>query len=1309
RSRFAPDPADDSVANVGGSEHGEFGDLEAFGGTPSLGVSGSTEPEFRINYINSPWSKVLKDVAENTGCELVILDAPHGNFSRQDWRKHNSTEAIRILNQSLEPLGYRMIRKGEYLTVMAVERSRVEYPRREFALAPRRQASSDSAPESVDDRAQARRPESPALRPTEFPHAAQRHVDQSSAAAARPLAGGHSVAPPNLQPTPRSPFRDASIRPVDYVAGEGDEPAPTTDPIQLKLTPHSRSATDVARQLHRAFQRRATTIDAGPHGLPAIRVASGEAVGFLGEEADAIHDDTARAFVLELDVDNNVLWVEGPAGIARSLERLVMHLDQQQLPVGHSERLVSGTQKTAAVAEKLQPQLQRLLELRRQQQFLSETTPGADRAEPLWDRSPRRQWDTLAQADQSDAGTTNGQAAGSGAITPNGGNGAAGEQPPLGDDPIPALIGNLKGDVTLEALQDLDLLILRGNEKDVEQVMQVIRSIEQMAIGTAPEIHLLQLQHVNSDSLATLLEDVYERLSGLQTRGTAQSRRNVDIVAVGRPNAILIMAPETVMESIITLATELDQPVDPSAEVQVFSLRNAVASQVVTVLDDFFEERTGLGTRIKATADIRTNSVIVQARPTELAEVSLLIKKMDRDDAKSVNSMITIRLSHAAADELAEFLNATIQSILNPQTTSGLTGGLAGAGQAPQELRDSKAVVLEFLTQDGNAQRLIRSGLLSDIRINGDIRTNMLMITAPKQSLPLLEELVRLLDQPSAAVADIKVFTLKNSDASSAVDLLTELFSNNNSQGNQQGQQQLGIQIAGAEDASSSLVPLRFSTDVRTNSVIAVGGADALRMVEAILLRLDQSDASTRRNTVIKLRNSAAADVAAAITQFLDSRRQLLTLDPERISTSELLEQEVIVTPEPVSNSLLISATPRYFEDIYSMANELDREPAQVLIQALLVEVQLNDNDEFGVELGFQDDVLFDRSLIDAIQTISETTTLPTGVQTTTQRIISQSATPGFLFNNQQLGNNTAINPSAVGSQGLSSFNLGRVNSDLGFGGLVLSASSQNVSVLIRALASRRNVRVLSRPQVLALDNQTAQIQVGQRVPIVNGVTVTQTGSNPQIIQDEAGIILTVAPRISPEGQIVMEVTAEKSAFTGAEVPIFTDTTNGTVVTSPIKDITTARTSVKVPDGQTIILGGMITETSDNSERKVPWLGDLPIIGHAFRFDSHAHQRTELLIFLTPRIVHCDTDMEFMKQVEAGRLHYFQEEAESIHGPLFGLPQEQPWIDESALHPNDPELQLPTGKPDLLPPPEPLNSQPETSQPLPGSEFRSVP
>src|SRR5690606_9341538 len=152
-------------------------------------------------------------------------------------------------------------------------------------------------------------------------------------------------------------------------------------------------------------------------------------------------------------------------------------------------------------------------------------------------------------------------------------------------------------------------------------------------------------------------------------------------------------------------------------------------------------------------------------------------------------------------------------------------------------------------------------------------------------------------------------------------------------------------------------------------------------------------------------------------------------------------------------------ASPQYFDQILNMAKQLDREPPQVMISSLFVEVTLDDTDEFGIELGFQDPVLFTRSLADPPVTISISNTSPNGVVTTTQQIISQSAIPGFLFNTVPLGNNVGRNTSQVGTQGLSNFGVGRVNDNLGFGGLVLSASSESVSALLRALASHRHVQ----------------------------------------------------------------------------------------------------------------------------------------------------------------------------------------------------------------------------------------------------------
>jgi hypothetical protein len=123
------------------------------------------------------------------------------------------------------------------------------------------------------------------------------------------------------------------------------------------------------------------------------------------------------------------------------------------------------------------------------------------------------------------------------------------------------------------------------------------------------------------------------------------------------------------------------------------------------------------------------------------------------------------------------------------------------------------------------------------------------------------------------------------------------------------------------------------------------------------------------------------------------------------------------------------------------------------------------------------------------------------------------------------------------------------------------------------------------------------------------------------------------------------------------------------------------------------VIGGLITKAEDVLESKVPYLGDIPLIGSLFRFDSRQARRTELLIFLCPRIVHGDTDVELFKQIEMERLHFFEDEAELLHGPLMGVPAETIGpLDGSATA--YPDMQY------LLPEPAPMQLGPASGSPL---------
>jgi general secretion pathway protein D len=1218
------------------------------------------EAKVRLNYFGATWDQVLKDVAEGTGTTLIADRVPTGRFTRRDRTEYTRVEALRIINREIEPHGFRVVEKAGHLIVLDLPSQRPRYQPKVVRSAP--EVSETEVASGAAQRVTSPKP----VRQSHKVLPVSAEVDAELEDEAGVTAAYLEEEPVEQPPSPKRaevPSRDNAPHRL------------TTEPVIVAVfRARNQRATDLAKQVFRAFRDRAELVDAGREGLPAFRVHERK----QGDQPAPVQ------FSLAIDEDKEELLIDARSREADALLRLLRRLDTPTAAAGDLQ--IVATSKAACLAAAMLPEA--IAEI---QQVKQEQEAEAGEADPA-------------------------------AMPPQAAPDAPAEKTPLSE-----VLGNLKGQVNVEAVEDLGVLILQGGERDLEQVMRVIRELERLSEATAPQVHLLYLKHVNSEALAELMTTVYEQLTKFPGKAT-QPRQNIAILPVSKPNAILIVAPKNDLEGILELAEELDAPVDPEAEVEVVPLETAIASQVESLLADFYEERKGLGPRIVVRADARSNSIIVQAKPSDLDEVITLIRKIDRDETAAASQLKIYVLKNAVATELSAVLNAAIQSVLAPPSNQasqgGQQGGFPGAGgsnQIAEEFRDVKSSVLQFLAVDAEGQRKLQSGVLADIRITADPRLNSLLVTAPDASQSLIGELIKNLDRPTGQVAEIKVFTLANADATQMVQQLQQLFTPGAQQGGQGGAGQrqnaaIGIQVAGAEDASSGLIPLRFSVDTRTNSVIAIGAADAIGVVEAIMFRLDESDLRARKNSVYRLKNSPAQTVADAVTQFLGSQSELRQQDPNLFSTVEQLEQEVIVVAEPVSNSLLISATPRYFDEIQQLVERLDEAPKQVIIQALLVEVDLQNTDELGVELGFQDSVLFNRSILDAPVTIAETVTSPNGVQTTSQRVISQSGQPGFLFGNPQtpLGNNLGTGgTNKVGSQGLSNFSVGRVNGDLGYGGLVLSASSESVSMLLRALSANRQVRILSRPQIRTLDNQQAQILQGQVVPVVQGVTQAANGiANPQVRQDEAGIILTVTPRISPDGNIVMQLVAEKSQYQlNTGVPIFTDANSGNVIRSPIKDISTARATVMVPNGQTIVLGGLITSSVDTAERKVPWLGDVPILGWAFRYDFQQTRRTELLVFLTPRIITDDAESEHISDVEIARMHFIESEAEEIHGPLRGVPAEEYCPPEGTVLPPGSYLH---GVPafDLtepVPPPAPTSVQGGTSPvPQSGEELRPV-
>ena len=251
------------------------------------------------------------------------------------------------------------------------------------------------------------------------------------------------------------------------------------------------------------------------------------------------------------------------------------------------------------------------------------------------------------------------------------------------------------------------------------------------------------------------------------------------------------------------------------------------------------------------------------------------------------------------------------------------------------------------------------------------------------------------------------------------------------------------------------------------------------------------------------------------------------------------------------------------------------------------------------------------------------------------------------------------------------------------------------------ALKECRRLDVLSRPQVMTLDNQPAFIQVGQRVPRITNVNVTQFGQNSAVELFNVGLILGVTPRISPDGMVVMEVDAEKSALGPVSEGIPVSFQNGQVILSPRVDVTTAQTTVSAADGQTIVLGGLITKSKRSINRRVPYLSNIPVLGLLFRYDQFVGQRTELLIILTPHVVRSEADAERIKQLESSRMSWCLGDAEKLQGDM-GIRKRgsvefddvetkviYPDFDPRGTNPVDPDPNPNAEGPELLPPGSP--------------------
>lgn len=290
--------------------------------------------------------------------------------------------------------------------------------------------------------------------------------------------------------------------------------------------------------------------------------------------------------------------------------------------------------------------------------------------------------------------------------------------------------------------------------------------------------------------------------------------------------------------------------------------------------------------------------------------------------------------------------------------------------------------------------------------------------------------------------------------------------------------------------------------------------------------------------------------------------------------------------------------TSKYISQVLS---NLDRPKPQVLIKVVFLEVARNDALDIGLEGGWGKPIGGGNS--------------------------ANAADVFGLGGLNQSPTNTSYN--AVG-QPVSSFQ-STASSVAGGNAGLYQVLGQNYQVTLRAIAQAGNAKVLSRPSILARNNQPATITVGQSVPLITSVSYNGLNGTPinAVNYQNVGVILTVTPFITADGLVEMIVNPQVSSIdTTTSIPI----SQG--VNAPVIDIRSASTVAVTPDGQTVILGGLMQNSKAKNVIKIPLLGDIPVVGNLFRRTTKNDVQTELMIFLTPHVIQAPSQLAALSATE---------------------------------------------------------------------------
>ena len=434
--------------------------------------------------------------------------------------------------------------------------------------------------------------------------------------------------------------------------------------------------------------------------------------------------------------------------------------------------------------------------------------------------------------------------------------------------------------------------------------------------------------------------------------------------------------------------------------------------------------------------------------------------------------------------------------------------------------------------------------------------------------------------------------------------------------------------------------PVRIITDARTNALIVLAARTTLEEMRALIRRLDVPVEGQGRIQVYYLRHADAEELSDTLNNLLgggpapgaaSAAAVAAGLQPQQLrSVSEIANLVSSITADVGTNSLVIQASPEGFEVLRRVIEKLDIERPQVLVEALIMEVGVNDTTQLGLSWVLQ----FGG---------------PDTAYTITQGLDSLT---GGLLKNPGRNDKGDSNPPPIGPTNAFTASIAVVDGD------------NFIQAVLNATASDGNVNIISAPHILTSDNEEAEILVGDNIPIItnrvqSAAGITSEGQDPSLAtsvnveRQDIGVTLRVKPQITEGDSLRLEIFQEITDLN----PTIQSGVGDPNQVGPALSNRRVENVVVAADGSTVVIGGLIRDNFSDTSNKVPWLGDVPVLGWLFKNQSTELRKTNLMVFITPHIIRSPAQLE---KASIGKREEFRKRSERALGRALEEREEVP-------------------------------------------------